>query len=37
MNKYFNQKTIINGIKFASKKEATRYTELKLLEKARTD
>ena len=37
MNKYFNQKTIIDGIKFDSKKEAIRYTELKLLEKARKD
>ena len=32
--KYYNQKTLINGIKFDSKKEAKRYTELKLLEKA---
>lgn len=37
MNKYFNQKTIVDGIKFDSKKESIRYQELKLLEKARTD
>ena len=30
--KYFNKKTIIDGITFASKLEAKRYTELKLLE-----
>lgn len=29
--KYHNSKTIIDGIKFDSKKEATRYKELKLL------
>ena len=29
--KYHNSKTIVDGIKFDSKKEATRYTELKLL------
>ena len=34
MNKYFNKKVIIDGIKFDSKKEAKRYTELKLLKKA---
>lgn len=34
MNKYRNQKTIINGIKFDSKLEAKRYQELKLLERA---
>ena len=34
MNKYRNKKTIIDGIKFDSKKESTRYLELKLLEKA---
>lgn len=28
-NKYRNQKTIVNGIKFDSKKEAERYIELK--------
>lgn len=32
--KYGNKKTIIDGIKFDSKKEAKRYNELKLLEKA---
>lgn len=31
--KYYNKKTIIDGIVFASKFEAKRYTELKLLEK----
>ena len=35
MNKYRNTKTIIDGIKFDSKKEANRYCELKLLEKAK--
>lgn len=34
MNKYFNKKVIVDGIKFDSKKEAKRYTELKLLKKA---
>lgn len=34
ISKYKNQKTIINNIKFDSKKEASRYTYLKLLEKA---
>jgi len=34
MNKYNNTKTIIDGIKFDSKKEANRYCELKLFEKA---
>lgn len=33
-SKYKNKKYIIDGIEFASKKEASRYTELKLLEKA---
>ena len=33
-NKYKNQKTIVNGICFDSKKEALRYTELKFLEKS---
>ena len=33
-NKYRNVKTTIDGIKFDSKAEASRYTELKLLEKA---
>ena len=32
--KYFNQEITIDGIKFASKKEAKRYQELKWLEKA---
>ena len=32
-NKYKNKKTTINGIKFDSKLEAKRYSELKLLEK----
>jgi hypothetical protein len=34
MNKYNATKTTIDGIKFDSKKEANRYLELKLLEKA---
>ena len=33
-NKYKNKKTTINGIKFDSKLEAKRFTELKLLEKS---
>jgi hypothetical protein len=33
-NKYLNKKTIINGISFDSKKEAKRYQELSLLERA---
>ena len=33
-HKYNAQKTIIDGIVFASKKEATRYSELKFLELA---
>lgn len=33
--KYFNQIVSIDGIKFASKKEAKRYSQLKLLEKAK--
>lgn len=32
MNKYYNRKTTIDGITFASKKEALRYQELKFLE-----
>ena len=32
--KYKNRKIIVDGIKFDSKKEATRYKELKMLEKA---
>lgn len=34
MNKYLNKKTVIDGITFDSKKEARRYSELKLLERA---
>ena len=34
MNKYFNKKVIVDGIKFDSKKEANRFNELKLLKKA---
>lgn len=34
MNKYNAQPTVIDGIRFASKKEANRYCELKLLERA---
>ena len=33
-NKYKSQKTTVNGITFDSKKEAARYSELKLLERA---
>lgn len=33
-NKLRNQKTVVDGITFASKKEAARYSELKLLERA---
>ena len=33
-NKYHNKKVIVDNIKFDSKKEARRYNELKLLEKA---
>ena len=32
--KYKSKKTMVDGIEFDSKKEASRYTELKLLEKA---
>ncbi|MBQ2175640.1 MAG: DUF1064 domain-containing protein, partial [Alphaproteobacteria bacterium] len=32
--KYNNKKIIVDGIKFDSKKEALRYKELKMLEKA---
>lgn len=32
--KYHNKKTVYDGIKFDSKKEATRYCELKQLERA---
>lgn len=34
MSKYHNKKTVVDGIVFDSKKEANRYRELKLLEKA---
>ena len=34
MPKYHNCKTIVDGIRFDSKKEAKRYLELKILEKA---
>lgn len=33
MNKYRNIKTVVDGITFASRKEANRYAELKLLER----
>jgi hypothetical protein len=33
-SKYRNKKTVVDGITFDSKKEAARYSELKLLEKA---
>lgn len=34
MNKYHARKTVVDGITFDSRAEATRYTELKLLERA---
>ena len=34
LSKYRAKKTVVDGLTFASKKEATRYQELKLLEKA---
>lgn len=34
MNKYKNKKIVVDGIEFDSKKEANRYGQLKLLEKA---
>ena len=34
MNKYHNEKTIVDGIAFDSRKEARRYQELKLMERA---
>lgn len=34
MSKYHSKKTVVDGIEFMSKKEAERYCELKLLEKA---
>lgn len=36
MNKYKNQKCTVNGIKFDSRKEARRYGELLLMERAGT-
>lgn len=33
-NKYSNKKTVVDNITFASKKEAARYEELKLLQEA---
>lgn len=36
MNKYKNQKCTVNGIEFDSKKEARRYGELLLMERAGT-
>lgn len=33
-NKYGNQKTVVDGITFDSRKEASRWQELRLLEKA---
>lgn len=34
MNKYFNKKVMVDGIKFDSKKEATRYEQLKILKQS---
>ncbi len=34
MSKYKNRKTVVDGISFDSKKEAARWRELKLLERA---
>ena len=34
MNKYSNQKVVVDGITFDSKLESRKYIELKLLEKA---
>lgn len=34
MNKYYNKKVVIDGIRFDSQKESVRYKELKLLERA---
>lgn len=34
MSKYKSRKTVVDGIEFDSKKEAKRYSELKLLERA---
>lgn len=33
-SRYLNQPTIVDGVRFDSKKEATRYSELKILERA---
>lgn len=33
-NKYHNKKTIVDGIEFDSRLEATRYTQLKILQRA---
>ena len=35
MSKYYNQPTIVDGIKFDSRKEAQHYLELKLLQSAK--
>ena len=35
MSKYGNKKTVVDGITFDSKKEANRYCQLKMLERAR--
>lgn len=35
MNKYFNKKVIVDGIKFDSKKEAKRFQELMILKKTK--
>lgn len=34
MNKYHNKKVVVNGLKFDSKREAARYRDLQLLERA---
>lgn len=34
MSKFFNRKTVVDGIVFDSRKEAERYAELRLMEKA---
>ncbi len=34
MSKYYSKKVVVDGITFDSKKEANRYSELKMLEKA---
>jgi hypothetical protein len=34
VNKYRNTPTVVDGIRFASKREAVRYSQLKLLERA---